>query len=230
MIKRYQQILQAIQAAVLAVGRKPETVKLIAVSKTHPFEKIHELYQAGQRDFGENYVQELIEKAELAQAASLSEIRWHFIGHLQTNKVKSLLPWVHTIHAVNSLRLAQEIEKRAEKHQIIPVFLEVNIDHEETKSGILPENTANLAAELGELEHVILQGLMCIPNPESPAGTLSAFQRTADLEKQLRPATLGFLSMGMTSDFSEAIRAGATHLRIGSAIFGERAAKESPSE
>lgn len=222
MKERYHQILETIRAEVVATRRKPEMVKLIAVSKTHSFQKIQELYEEGQRDFGENYVQELIEKAQLAQAAGLTEIRWHFIGHLQTNKVKALLPWVHTIHAVNSLRLAQEIEKRADKQQIIPVFIEVNIDHEGTKSGVSPEDTPKLAAEMVDLEHVILQGLMCIPEPGQANGSEPAFERTAALEKALRPATLGFLSMGMTSDFKAAIRAGATHIRVGSAIFGDR--------
>ncbi|MBC7385708.1 MAG: YggS family pyridoxal phosphate-dependent enzyme [Cryobacterium sp.] len=229
MIERYASILKEIQEATTQAGREPGSVKLIAVSKTHPYSSIRELYDAGQRDFGENYVQELIEKAEQAIADGLTAIRWHFIGHLQTNKVKSLLPFVHTIHGVGTLRLAQEIDKRADKKQIVPIFIEVNIDQEESKSGVRAEDLRTLAEAINSLDHLALHGLMCIPNPERTGGARAAFHETAQLESDLSPLSLGALSMGMTSDFKDAIAEGATYVRVGTALFGERPTHSAPT-
>ncbi len=221
---RWQKIKTELEVAARTAGREPSAVRLIAVSKTHPFESIRTLYLAGQRDFGENYVQELAEKSALAVAAGLSEIRWHFIGHLQTNKVKALLPVVYAIHGVDSVKLAAEISKRSERD--IPIFLEVNLDAEESKSGIQISELRKVAETVSLLPRLKILGLMAIPNPASTAGASDAFRRLAKLEKDLRPVTARELSMGMTSDFREAIAEGSTYVRVGTAIFGERSPRE----
>jgi len=215
-LDRYREICSKIKAAGPA--------RLIAVSKTQRFEKILTLYEAGQRDFGENYVQELLEKAALAREAGLSDIRWHFIGHLQTNKVKVLLPHVFAIHSVDSVKLATEISKRSEKPNSI--FIEVNIDSEESKSGVQISELRKIAEEIHALPNLKILGLMCIPDPNRKEGSRAAFHRLATLEADLRPLTQGELSMGMTADFSEAIAEGSTMIRVGTAIFGERSPRE----
>lgn len=206
----------------------PPHVTLIAVSKRHSIDSIARLYQLGHRDFGENYVQELVEKNDAAQAKGLVEIRWHFIGHLQTNKVKNLLPFVSAIHTVDSLRLANELSSRSptlKRHFPISIFVQVNVDGESTKSGILPEGVGKLCEEISVLPgfkngRLKLEGLMAIPDP---LGNLqSSFSSLRALEVNCRPYTHGFLSMGMTDDYETAIQNGATHVRIGTAIFGER--------
>jgi len=195
----------------------PESVTLIAVSKTHPFEQIKTLYDLGHRDFGENYVQELLSKAEAARELGMTDIRWHMIGHLQSNKVKLILPIAFCIHTVDSIKLAQEIQKRAV--QPVSILLEVNIDHEETKSGFMPEEVNGAAKEISQLPNISLKGLMCIPQPSHHG---DSFHRLKELEKSLHPLTQGALSMGMSDDFKSAIQSGSTHVRIGSAIFGTR--------
>lgn len=228
LLGNYLAIRDAIAAAAAQAGRPTDSAKLIAVSKTHPFEKIRELYLAGHRDFGENYVQEMIAKATQARDEGLSEIRWHFIGHLQSNKVKSLLPWVFMIHGVSSLRLAEEIAKRAESQEKrrIPVLIEVNVDDEESKSGARIPEIRKLAEAIGTLPSLELRGLMAIPDPARSGGAREAFRRIAALEASLRPLTRGELSMGMTSDFGDAIAEGATYVRVGTAIFGTRSPRE----
>ncbi len=223
---RYRQILARVAEAAQQSGRAPEAVTLIAVSKTQPIESIEALWQAGHRDFGENYVQELVQKAQALRQRGCDGIRWHFIGHLQTNKVKLLLPEVYSIHSVGSERLATEIQKRwqgLEHKQPLPVFIEVNIDREESKSGALPEEAPTLASQIATLPSMRLQGLMCIPatSPESGSGG-DSFKRLSELENRCRPHTHGALSMGMTQDFEDAIRQGATHVRVGTANFGAR--------
>lgn len=221
---RWKKITVEIKSALRTAGRAENSAHLIAVSKTHSFEKIKILYEAGQRDFGENYVQELLEKAVLAAAAGLSEIRWHFIGHLQTNKVKVLLPNIYAIHSVDSMKLASEISKRAER--VIPIFLEVNIDAEESKSGIQISELRKVTEEIATLPKLKLLGVMGIPDPLRAEGVRGAFHRLAALEADLRPLTQGELSMGMTTDFREALAEGATYIRVGTAIFGERSPRE----
>jgi pyridoxal phosphate enzyme (YggS family) len=225
LLRRYSEIRTQVERAAAQAGRTKESVKLIAVSKVQPFEKIEALYHAGHRDFGENYAQELVEKSARARAAGFTEIRWHFIGHLQSNKVKMLLPHTSVIHGVSSLRLAEEISKRAENTPI-PVFLEVNVDGEESKSGVQISELRSLAEQVSSLPNIELRGLMCIPDPERAAGPREAFSKLAALERDLRPFTRGELSMGMTSDFTDAIAEGATCVRIGTAIFGDRSPRE----
>lgn len=198
---------------------------LIAVTKTHPAETIEALYRLGHRDFGENYVQELVQKAQELEAKGCTGIRWHFIGHLQTNKVKQLMPWISSVHALDSEKLAQELAKRwraAGRSGRLPVFIEVNIDTEESKAGIPPQEVIPFAKKLAEIPELELQGLMCIPSPSSPDQGRAAFHALRELEAQCRPWTAGQLSMGMSSDYLIAIEEGATQIRLGTALFGAR--------
>jgi pyridoxal phosphate enzyme (YggS family) len=202
--------------------RVPESATLVAVSKTQPTESIAALHDFGQRDFGENYVQELVAKAEALQKEGYRDLRWHFIGHLQTNKVKQLIPWVHVVHSVDSEKLARELAKRwssAGRQGRLPVFIEVNIDEEASKSGVAPSETPALAGVLASLPELELQGLMCIP---TAGDTTPAFRKLRELESTCRPFTRGKLSMGMTHDFESALAEGATHVRVGTALFGPR--------
>lgn len=213
--ERYQQILRQIS---------PHNT-LIAVTKTHPVETIEALYRLGHRDFGENYVQELLEKAEQLKAKGLKDIRWHFIGHLQTNKVKALIPWVHSIHTVDSEKLAHELAKRwkaSGRSGKLPIFIEVNIDREESKSGILPEEALEFTKKIKSIPELEPQGLMCIPSPSSPEQGKAAFRHLKELEIQCRPFTAGQLSMGMSSDYLIALKEGATHIRLGTVLLGAR--------
>jgi PLP dependent protein len=197
---------------------------LLAVSKKQSIEKILELYELGQRDFSENYVQELVEKAQILKEKGHLSIRWHFIGHLQRNKVKVLLPWVSSIHSLDSLRLAEEISKQwvgLNQEIAFPVFIQVNIDEEESKSGLYPKEVFSLAQKLSEFSALDLKGLMCIPSTEN-ADMRVPFRKLKQLELDCRPYTKGMLSMGMSSDYPVALEEGATHIRVGTALFGTR--------
>jgi len=194
-------------------------VCLVAVSKYQTIDGIKKLYQAGQRDFGENYVQALADRASELVKLGMKDIRWHFIGHLQRNKVKTLLPHVHMIHAVDSERLGIELNKRwvelGNKNRL-PFFVQVNIDSEDSKSGIERDNTQALCESLAELKSLELLGLMCIPQQGS---SQKAFEALQELGEQCRNWTQGKLSMGMSADYELALQAGATHLRVGTALW-----------
>lgn len=196
---------------------------LIAVSKFQSVENIEELYHLGHRDFGENYVQELIQKAKELENRGCSEIRWHFIGHLQTNKVKTLLPFVGCIQTLDSVKLAQEISKRWKEQgrsQKLSVFVQINIDREPDKSGIFPEESIEIVKEISKYSELHVEGLMCIPaQDEDPRPRFIALR---ELELACRPYTHGKLSMGMSSDFEIALEEGSTHIRVGTALFGDR--------
>ncbi|MGN6402641.1 MAG: YggS family pyridoxal phosphate-dependent enzyme [Flavisolibacter sp.] len=208
---------------------KQKAVTLVAVSKTKPVEDILELYQLGQRDFGENYVQELVDK----QAQLPKDIRWHFIGHLQSNKVKSIAPFVHLIHGVDSFKLLKEINKQAQKlNRVIDVLLQVHIAQEETKFGLdaqeLNEIINTHASELSTLKTINIAGLMGMASFTEDANKIRAefhylktlFDKHA--QPQTRNSKLQTLSMGMSSDYKIAIEAGSTLVRIGSLLFGAR--------
>ncbi len=218
MKERFEGILRRIRAA-SPHSRPPQ---LIAVSKSQTTDAIRELYALGQRDFGENYAQELIEKARLLQAEGLAELRWHFIGHLQSNKVKTVLPWIHAIHSVESLSVAREILKFLPREKRdFPIFIQINLDEEPTKSGLLPQTLSSFLKELLSLPQsgkLRLEGLMTIPAPHS----MEPFKRLAALSKDHQPPLGDGLSMGMSEDFELAVREGATHVRVGSALFGQR--------
>lgn len=199
---------------------------LIAVSKFQSADAIEKLYQLGHRDFGENYVQELCEKKEELNRRGYTDIRWHFIGHLQTNKAKKLVPHIESIHTIDSLKLARELSKQW--HALLkPIklitFIEVNIDREPSKSGFYPEDLLKSIEELSKIPHLFIQGLMCMPaKTGSESDTRAAFIRLRELELSCKPYTHGKLSMGMSDDFEMALKEGATHIRVGSAIFGNR--------
>ena len=206
-------------------GRNPEDVTLIAVSKTKPVEMLEEAYAYGCRYFGENKVQELDEKYdELPQ-----DIKWHMIGHLQRNKVKYIVDKVCLIHSVDSYRLAEEINIQAKKKNIIvPILVEVNIAHEESKFGISEEDAIQLVEEIAELENVRIKGLMTIaPYVENAEDNRLYFRKIKDLSvdiaaKNIDNVSMEILSMGMTGDYEVAIEEGATMVRVGTGIFGAR--------
>ena len=204
---------------------------MICVSKFHPNEAIIEAYQAGERDFGESRVQELLPKYE----ALPKDIRWHFIGHLQTNKVKQIVPFVHLIHSVDSLRLLECINREAEKIQRkVRVLLEVHVAKEETKSGFTPEELLSLDLPLSSLNHVEICGLMGMAtNTDDEQEIRRCFQAIRQLadtslsryhadttSKGYTENTERIISMGMSDDYLLAIQEGSTMVRIGSSIFG----------
>ncbi len=218
--ERYKTILSQISDE-----RSPSSpaVTLIAVSKFQPVEAIQTLYELGQRDFGENYVQELLEKDRNLRERGIQDIRWHFIGHLQRNKVKALLPVVHAIHTVDSIELAQELSKRSKALKIsqpVPVFLEVNLHSETSKAGFEPSEIQSRSQTISALENLEVLGLMCIPDPTFDPKT--SFAALKALEFSCHPFTRGALSMGMSNDYPIALQEGATHIRVGTSLFGER--------
>ncbi|HEY1956266.1 MAG TPA: YggS family pyridoxal phosphate-dependent enzyme [Polyangiaceae bacterium] len=211
-----------IDAAAKAAGRDPSSVKLVAVSKTHAPEAIREAYAAGQRAFGESYAQELETKA--AALSDLEGVAWHFIGHLQSNKAKVVARVAHVVHAVHSRELAAELGKRAAAVGRAPlaVLVEVKLSDEASKHGASPADLGALLDAISADARLTLRGLMTMPPPDEGAAR-SVFETLATLrEKHGGVARLPELSMGMTNDFEIAIAAGATIVRVGTAIFGAR--------
>lgn len=203
----------------------PETVTLIAVSKTQPVALINEVYNAGIRDFGENKVQELIDKYPQMP----DDIRWHLIGHLQTNKVKFIIDKVFLIHSVDSIKLAQEISKEATKRNIsVNILIQVNISHEETKYGISDLSAIDIIKEVSTFPGIHIRGLMTIaPYTENPEENRLYFQKLKQLSvdiisKSIDNVSMDCLSMGMSGDYKVAIEEGSTYVRVGTSIFGER--------
>lgn len=198
-----------------------EQVTLICVSKFHSYEAIMEAYACGERDFGESRVQELLPKYE----ALPKDIRWHFIGHLQTNKVKQVVPFVHMIHSVDSVRLLEAINKEAEKiGRCVKVLLEVHVAKEESKSGFTPEEFLSLNTKLSTLNYIDVCGVMGMAtNTEDQEEWRRCFREIKSLASRLFPiASSPEISMGMSDDYLVAIEEGSTMIRIGSTIFGER--------
>jgi PLP dependent protein len=211
--------------AALQAGRKPEEVRLIAVSKTKPAAAIAEAFASGQQLFGENYVQELVAKA----AELPEEISWHFIGHLQSNKVRQIAGLVQMIHSVDRMSLAQEIDRQwGALGKRCEVLVQVNISKEATKSGATSEEAVKLVREISALPHLRVVGLMTMPpffdDPEAARPYFRALKELAgEVEAALIPGVeMRELSMGMSGDFEAAIAEGATLVRVGSALFGER--------
>src|SRR5450432_1406205 len=217
--------------AVASAGRAPDAVHLVAVSKLQPASAIRAAYAAGQRDFGENYVQELDEKA--TELADLSDLRWHMIGHLQRNKARAVAGTATTVHTV---ALARELDKRAAGVSLaaarqfvrgearLSVLVEVNVGGEAHKSGCSPDALAEVLGALDRAQNLCLTGLMCVPpHTADPSGARPFFDELVRLRDAHGGARrLPELSMGMTADLEHAIAAGATIIRIGTAIFGER--------
>ena len=220
-----KQIRDRIAAACERTGRNPGDVRLIAVSKTKPLELLKEAYEAGCRDFGENYVQELADKIpEMPE-----DVRWHMIGHLQTNKVKYLIGKTYLIHSVDTVKLAKEIGKQSEKAGIVTdILLEVNIAEEESKFGFTAGNIIDSVKEIAGIPGVCVKGLMTsAPICEDPEENRVFFrnmkQLSIDIKNQnIDNVYMGFLSMGMSGDYEVAIDEGSTFVRVGTAIFGER--------
>jgi hypothetical protein len=223
--ERLHGVRDRIARAAAAVGRDPSTVQLVAVSKTKPASQIREAYAAGQRDFGENYAQELSQKA--IELADLVDLRWHFIGHLQTNKAKLVVPVAHLIHTVDSIALARELGKRAAKEARLeiaglPVLVEVNVGGEAQKHGAAPGALGEILDAIAAQPALRLRGLMTMP-PHDLEGARRAFEALVSLRGlHGGRARLPELSMGMSDDLEVAIACGATIVRVGTAIFGAR--------
>jgi pyridoxal phosphate enzyme (YggS family) len=199
------------------------TAQLIAVSKTKPVNDIREAYQAGQRQFGENYVQELATKAQ--ELTDLAQIRWHFIGPIQSNKTRDIAVYADVVHSIDRLKIAERLSaQRPAGKAPLQVLLQVNISREDSKSGILPEDLLPLARQIDSLPNIRLIGLMAIPAPAVSGDNQQAFaamqQLSATLQAEFPQADQ--LSMGMSDDWQQAVLFGATMIRLGSAIFGAR--------
>lgn len=217
-----------IAEACIRAGRLPESVKLIAVSKTKPASDVYEAFLAGHRLFGENYVQELLTKLADETLQPLP-IEWHFVGHLQSNKVRYLAEKISMIHGVDKFSLAEEVSKRAKAyHRTIPILLEVNVSAEASKHGLSPDKLFEEAEKIFSLSNLEIKGLMTIASPDRQKA-MHEFKHMRTLFEKLQsfapnPEQITELSMGMSGDFDIAIAEGATLLRIGTAIFGERTA------
>jgi hypothetical protein len=215
--ERLAEVRARVAAACARAGRPPESVTLVAVSKLKPAALIREAHAAGQRDFGENYAQELRDKA--AELESLEGLRWHAIGPLQTNKVKYVARAAHAFHALDRLEVAQELSRRRLEAPL-PCYVEVNVGAEATKSGLGPEALGPFLEAVRALPGLRVEGLMALPPPaEDEAVARAAFRTLRELARQ---QGLTGLSMGTTHDFELAIEEGATLVRVGTAIFGER--------
>jgi PLP dependent protein len=219
----YSLLKRNIKEVCSRAGRNAERIKLIAVSKTFPATDIDALYRLGHRDFGENKVQELDNKnKELKEL----DIYWHLIGHLQTNKVKYVIDYISLIHSVDSIKLADEIQKRAaQSSRMIDILVQVNTSGEESKFGVEPGDSGKLCSEIRKLENIRIRGLMTIGKlTDNEIEIRENFRLLKNLYEDLRPINNHFeyISMGMTSDYEIAIEEGSNMLRVGSAIFGNR--------
>ncbi len=223
--KNLVEVEKNIAAACKRAGRSAEEVTLIAVSKTKPVSDILEIYKEGQRAFGENKVQEMLKK----QAASPGDIKWHLIGHLQTNKVKSIIGKTELVHSVDSQRLAETISKEALKQgAVVNCLIEVNVAQEESKFGVSVDETLPLIRAAANLPGLRICGLMTIaPFVENPEENRAVFRQLRQLSvdiagQNIDNVSMKVLSMGMTNDYIVAVEEGSTHVRVGTAIFGER--------
>lgn len=221
---RLAEVRSRIEAACERAGRDPAGVTLVGVSKTYPVDLVREAIEAGLRDFGENRAQEVVPKARALAEAGGTQPRWHFIGHLQRNKVREVLPHMNVLHSLDSERLIEEIERRfseqpAHDHPF-PCYLEVNVSGEASKGGVPPEDLPTLLRRAQDSPVLRVEGLMTVaPRVADPEDVRPVFRALRELA-----ATHGLpgLSMGMTDDFEVAIEEGATLVRVGRAIFGER--------
>ena len=220
-----QQVNANIEKACAAVSRDPGEVTLVAVSKTKPVSMLQEAYDAGARVFGENKVQEIMDKYDQLP----SDIQWHMIGHLQRNKVKYIIDKVAMIHSVDSLRLAQTIEQEAAKKDLVmPILLEVNVAEEESKFGLATNEVLPLLEKISIFSHIKVMGLMTIaPFVKNPEENREVFRTLKKLSvdinaKNINNVNMSVLSMGMTGDYQVAVQEGSTMVRVGTGIFGER--------
>ncbi len=224
--ERYQEVRNRVSRACRRSGRNPSEVTIVGVTKGHPAEIVRRALSAGIVDLGENYVQELVEKQE-ELGAEVEELRWHYIGHLQRNKAKFLASFIHMIHSIDSERLALEVNRQGEKEgRKIPVLLQVNTSGESSKFGCYPGGAMTIAERIAEMEYLDLRGLMTLAafadDPETVRSMFRLLRDTRNLINDRVGLELPHLSMGMTNDFEVAVEEGATMVRIGTAIFGER--------
>ncbi len=222
--EKLQEVREKIKEAAERSGRKASDITLIAVTKTHGADEINCAIDAGVTDIGENKVQEILEKYE-----AVKPVRWHLIGHLQTNKVKYIIDKVCLIHSVDSIHLMDEIERQAVKHDLImPILIQVNISGEETKFGIHPEELEEFLLHAGTLSRVKVRGLMTIaPKINKSISNRLHFDNIHKIfidisQKKYDNVSMEYLSMGMSGDYQCAIDAGSNMVRVGSAIFGAR--------
>ena len=216
-----QSVLDQIQLACERVQRDPASVQLLAVSKTHPSQSLREMYQAGQRSFGENYLQEALTKIDELQDL---EIEWHFIGHVQRNKTKHLAEKFDWVHGVDRLIIAERLSsQRMDSRKPLNICIQVNIDGQDSKDGCQPNEVVELVKQISQLPNIRLRGLMVIPAPENRVAFADAktlFEQVKSLHA--RPQDWDTLSMGMSGDLDAAIAAGSTMVRVGTALFGAR--------
>ena len=222
--ENYEEVKKSIREACEEAGRDPESVRLIAVSKTKPVSMIRDFYELGQRDFGENHVQEIVAKSE-----EFPEATYHMIGHLQRNKVRQVVGKVEMIHSVDSLRLAEEISKESVKKGIISrILIEINVGNEESKYGFTFEEAEDAVRAISVLPGISVEGFMCVaPNVKDPEENRPLFRKMSDLavdiqSKSIDNIHISELSMGMTNDYRIAVSEGATMVRVGTALFGSR--------
>ena len=216
-----QSVLGQIQQACGPVQRDPASVQLLAVSKTHPAQSLREMYQAGQRSFGENYLQEALTKMDELQDL---EIEWHFIGHVQRNKTRHLAEKFDWVHGVDRLIIAERLSsQRMDSRKPLNICIQVNIDGQDSKDGCQPDEVATLVEQISQLPHIRLRGLMVIPAPENHAAFADAKVLFEQVKAQhVQPQDWDTLSMGMSGDLDVAIAAGSTMVRVGTALFGAR--------
>lgn len=225
MIQRLQDLKNRIEQAAYRCNRDPETIRLVAVSKTVPADRVRDAIEAGVSVLGENYVQEARAKFNVLVAYPVS---WHFIGRLQSNKAKYAVRLFDLIHSVDTIKLARELDKQAKKiGKVQDILIQVNTSETHSKSGVPVKDTLNLIKDIRLFEHLSIKGLMTMPpyfnDPEAVRPYFSALGNLHDNIKQRLPELpMDELSMGMTGDFEVAIEEGATLIRIGTAIFGER--------
>ncbi len=224
--ERLDQVRQRIRETAMGCGREPSSIRLVAVTKTVSPDQIRPALAAGADILGENYIQEALKKMD---ALAQERVSWHFIGHLQSNKAKYAVRGFDLIHSVDSLKLALELNKQAEKiNKVQDILVQVNISLEPTKSGVAEADALSLIQQISPLEHIAVKGLMTMPPFfDAPEKVRPYFKALADLKERIKAQSIpgvqmNELSMGMTGDFEAAISEGATLVRIGTAIFGKR--------
>ncbi|MFZ1320507.1 MAG: YggS family pyridoxal phosphate-dependent enzyme [Ignavibacteria bacterium] len=225
-LSNYSSLKEKIKEVCETVGRDPDEITIVAVSKTFPFTRIIELNSVGHADFGENKIREMRDKYYNISFQYSGKINWHMVGHLQSNKVKDIIAFIHLIHSVDTFNLAEVIDSTAKRiNRKIDILVQVNTSNEEQKYGVLPEEAESLCRQISLLENINVKGLMTIAKLTDDRDEIRrSFRTLKELFDKMKSdfSDFKYLSMGMTNDFDIAIEEGANMLRIGSAIFGER--------
>ncbi|MBS1519161.1 MAG: YggS family pyridoxal phosphate-dependent enzyme [Bacteroidetes bacterium] len=229
-LSNYSSIKEKIKEVCERVGRDPEEITLVAVSKTFPFTRIIELNSIGHMDFGENKIREMRDKYYNISFQYSGKINWHMVGHLQSNKVKDIIAFIHLIHSVDTYNLAEVIDTTAKKiNKKVDILIQVNTSNEPQKYGVAPDETERLCRQISLLENVNIKGLMTMAKFTDDRDEIRGnFRTLKGLFDKIKPdyPDFKYLSMGMTGDYDIAIEEGSNMLRIGTAIFGERVAKD----